>query len=176
MDTFPVIKFSRPDPDGVDDAPPKPLDEESFGSRDHAMEMTVRSTVRDETARPLETPGEVEPGSTTAERIEEDSVEERVDEPVAVLRPRINTAARPSTVVTNPDSPALRDVVPESIGRETCPICIVDFEEGDDLRVLPCEGHHAFHQQCVDPWLLELSSSCPICRQGTCYHLSGYFC
>lgn len=58
------------------------------------------------------------------------------------------------------------DLVPDAIGRETCPICIVDFEEGDDLRVLPCEGHHRFHQQCVDPWLLELSSSCPLCRQG----------
>jgi len=63
--------------------------------------------------------------------------------------------------------PVVRDdVVPDSIGRETCPICIVDFEEGDDIRLLPCEGKHCFHQQCVDPWLLELSSSCPICRQG----------
>lgn len=58
------------------------------------------------------------------------------------------------------------DVTPQTIGRETCPICIVDFEEGDDLRVLPCEGKHRFHQACVDPWLLELSSSCPLCREG----------
>jgi len=57
------------------------------------------------------------------------------------------------------------DVTPQTIGRETCPICIVDFEEGDDLRVLPCEGKHRFHQTCVDPWLLELSSSCPLCRE-----------
>ncbi|KAF8798699.1 hypothetical protein BYT27DRAFT_7202824 [Phlegmacium glaucopus] len=56
------------------------------------------------------------------------------------------------------------DVVPASIGREICPICIVDFEEGDDIRLLPCEGKHSFHQQCVDPWLLKLSSSCPLCR------------
>jgi len=58
------------------------------------------------------------------------------------------------------------DVIPAQIGRETCPICIVDFEEGDDIRVLPCDGKHCFHQQCVDPWLLKLSSSCPICRHG----------
>ncbi|KAH9993597.1 hypothetical protein BJV77DRAFT_997723, partial [Russula vinacea] len=56
------------------------------------------------------------------------------------------------------------DPLPESIGRDTCPICIVDFEDGDDVRVLPCDGRHVFHQACVDPWLLELSSSCPICR------------
>lgn len=61
-----------------------------------------------------------------------------------------------------------KDVIPDAIGRETCPICIVDFEEGDDLRCLPCAGKHRFHQECVDPWLLELSSSCPICRQGKC--------
>jgi len=54
---------------------------------------------------------------------------------------------------------------PDSIGHETCPICIVDFEAGDDLRVLPCEGKHRFHQTCVDPWLLEMSSSCPLCRE-----------
>lgn len=57
-------------------------------------------------------------------------------------------------------------VDPATIGRETCPICIVDFEEGDDLRVLPCDGKHRFHKDCVDPWLLELSTSCPICREG----------
>ncbi|KAH8993499.1 hypothetical protein EDB92DRAFT_1944631 [Lactarius akahatsu] len=50
------------------------------------------------------------------------------------------------------------DPLPESIGRETCPICIVDFDDGDDVRVLPCEGKHVFHQACVDPWLLELSN------------------
>ena len=65
-----------------------------------------------------------------------------------------------------PKTPGRNNVVPDSIGREICPICIVDFEEGDDIRLLPCEGKHSFHQQCVDPWLLTLSSSCPICRQG----------
>jgi hypothetical protein len=78
----------------------------------------------------------------------------------------------PSASSPQPRAPTSRhyssdDVVPAAIGRETCPICIVDFEEGDDLRLLPCEGNHRFHQTCVDPWLLELSSSCPICRQGS---------
>lgn len=65
-----------------------------------------------------------------------------------------------------PETKLDEQVVPSTIGRETCPICIIDFEPGDDVRVLPCAGHHRFHQVCVDPWLLELSSSCPICRQG----------
>lgn len=65
-------------------------------------------------------------------------------------------------------SPSDKSIMPEAIGTETCPICILDFEEGDDVRILPCEGQHRFHQSCVDPWLLKLSSSCPICRHGKC--------
>ncbi|KAL6310400.1 hypothetical protein BKA93DRAFT_721934 [Sparassis latifolia] len=78
--------------------------------------------------------------------------------PLPRPRPRVLTRASTS-------GRAEKEVVPDAIGRETCPICIVDFEDGDDLRVLPCEGHHRFHRECVDQWLLELSSSCPICRQ-----------
>ena len=73
----------------------------------------------------------------------------------------------------SPKTSGRDNMVPASIGREICPICIVDFEEGDDIRLLPCEGKHSFHQQCVDPWLLTLSSSCPICRQGK---LSSLLC
>lgn len=86
-----------------------------------------------------------------------------------VRRSRI-PAARAEASTSSAISMGDQDLVPDAIGRETCPICIVDFEEGDALRVLPCEGHHRFHQQCVDPWLLELSSSCPLCRQGALRH------
>ena len=55
----------------------------------------------------------------------------------------------------------------DNIGTDICPICITDFEEGDDLRVLPCDGQHKFHRDCVDPWLLQVSSQCPLCRHGT---------
>ncbi|KAK9353385.1 hypothetical protein V1523DRAFT_411241 [Lipomyces doorenjongii] len=43
-----------------------------------------------------------------------------------------------------------------------CPICFESFLPGQDLRILPC--HHGFHASCVDPWLLNSSSQCPLCR------------
>ena len=27
----------------------------------------------------------------------------------------------------------------------TCPICLLDFEDGDDIRILPCDSRHRFH-------------------------------
>ncbi|KAI9452496.1 hypothetical protein BJY52DRAFT_1124302, partial [Lactarius psammicola] len=56
------------------------------------------------------------------------------------------------------------DPLPKSIGRMSCPICVIDFDDGDNVRVLPIEHKYIFHQACVDPWLLKLLSSCLICR------------
>lgn len=53
----------------------------------------------------------------------------------------------------------------EEGAEDQCPICLVEFEDGDDLRVLPCEKEHVYHQGCIDPWLLQVSSSCPLCRK-----------
>ncbi|PWY74533.1 hypothetical protein BO94DRAFT_538691, partial [Aspergillus sclerotioniger CBS 115572] len=43
-----------------------------------------------------------------------------------------------------------------------CPICTDDFVKGQDLRVLPC--NHQFHPECIDPWLVNVSGTCPLCR------------
>merc|ERR1711939_833497 len=42
-----------------------------------------------------------------------------------------------------------------------CSICTEDFERGQDVRVLPCQ--HSFHPACIDPWLLNVSGTCPLC-------------
>ncbi|KAK4047886.1 hypothetical protein OIO90_006047 [Microbotryomycetes sp. JL221] len=46
----------------------------------------------------------------------------------------------------------------------TCPICVCEFEEGEEIRILPCDARHRFHCECIDPWLLDVSSLCPLCR------------
>ena len=45
----------------------------------------------------------------------------------------------------------------------TCSICIDDFEAGEALVLLP-RCRHAFHKDCLRPWLLERHGCCPLCK------------
>ncbi|KAJ5626317.1 Zinc finger RING-type [Penicillium lagena] len=61
-----------------------------------------------------------------------------------------------------PTVPELRtDAVPDG-GNLSCPICTNDFVKSQELRVLPC--NHQFHPRCIDPWLVNVSGTCPLCR------------
>ncbi|XP_056427279.1 E3 ubiquitin-protein ligase RNF181 [Hyla sarda] len=42
-----------------------------------------------------------------------------------------------------------------------CPVCLLEFEEDETVRRLPCE--HLFHSACILPWLGK-TNSCPLCR------------
>ncbi|KAK6942944.1 Zinc finger, RING-type [Dillenia turbinata] len=44
----------------------------------------------------------------------------------------------------------------------TCSICLSEFIEEEEIRVLP-ECSHPFHVPCIDVWLYS-HSSCPLCR------------
>jgi hypothetical protein len=54
----------------------------------------------------------------------------------------------------------------EDDGREnlyeqmSCAICLGDYEEGEELTVLPC--NHSFHAECVTEWL-HTRNKCPLC-------------
>ncbi|KAI4147561.1 MAG: hypothetical protein L6R39_003081 [Caloplaca ligustica] len=50
-----------------------------------------------------------------------------------------------------------------SYAQSTCPICLDDFIPHTTLvRSLPC--HHIYHPECIDPFLLQNSSLCPVCK------------
>jgi hypothetical protein len=51
-----------------------------------------------------------------------------------------------------------------------CSICTEDFEKGQDVRVLPCK--HSFHPACIDPWLLNVSGTCPLWYVDLMLHVS----
>lgn len=42
-----------------------------------------------------------------------------------------------------------------------CCICLSAYEDGSELRELPC-GHH-FHCMCIDKWLC-INATCPLCK------------
>lgn len=46
-----------------------------------------------------------------------------------------------------------------------CQVCQFPYEEGDELRKLPCE--HYFHRECVDSWL-QTKDTCALCRKPIC--------
>lgn len=65
------------------------------------------------------------------------------------------SAAKVVSNTPNEDKPA--DFDPDNLG---CSICTEDFTAGEDVRVLPCQ--HQFHPSCIDPWLTNVSGTCPL--------------
>ena len=87
-------------------------------------------------------------------------------------RPSPKTGQTPSVVNKRPAS-----YRPSPLQQPTCAICLDDFvpatsnSEGTIVRELPC--HHIFHPECVDTFLRDSSSLCPMCKktvlpQGYC--------
>ncbi|CAN8308284.1 unnamed protein product [Cochlearia groenlandica] len=56
------------------------------------------------------------------------------------------------------DSPIGRLLSPEDA---ECCICLCEYEDGVELRELPCNHH--FHCVCIDKWL-HINSRCPLCK------------
>lgn len=48
-----------------------------------------------------------------------------------------------------------------SCNNKDCSICLEQYQEGDQVRTLPCLHH--FHSRCIDTWLNQ-KSSCPVCK------------
>ncbi len=74
------------------------------------------------------------------------------------------------------DEPAIKNVVSEK-GKEqlkeikykkdvcsntTCPIMHIDFEEDEDIIVLPC--NHGFNKEAINRWVSDEKAECPVCR------------
>ncbi|KAK5702680.1 hypothetical protein LTR97_003626 [Elasticomyces elasticus] len=85
-------------------------------------------------------------------------------------------ASAPSSRASSPGptvrpAPAVRSTSyrPTALQQPTCAICLDDFvpassdSEGTIVRELPC--HHIFHPECVDTFLRDNSSLCPMCKK-----------
>ncbi|CAN6194347.1 unnamed protein product [Urochloa humidicola] len=48
-------------------------------------------------------------------------------------------------------------------GMDECAICFEEFEDGEEVSVMPCSHRHEFHTKCITNWLGR-SNTCPLCR------------
>ncbi|KAF1983736.1 hypothetical protein K402DRAFT_414334 [Aulographum hederae CBS 113979] len=134
LETIPIVKFGDPEPDTN-----KTADVElAENSNSHPETSEVREA---HTGEPLINP---EATASTAAKSAESSAEESPG-------PGPAAAQNSSNDHLPVDDPALG-----------CSICTDDFERGQDVRLLPC--NHKFHPACIDPWLLNVSGTCPLCR------------
>ncbi|XP_078157934.1 uncharacterized protein LOC144553582 isoform X2 [Carex rostrata] len=79
----------------------------------------------------------------------------------------ISSAQAPESVVNSlPSKNYTKNVIRYNDDVEQCYICLTEYEEGDKIRVLPC--NHEFHMACVDKWLKEVHRVCPLCRGNVC--------
>ncbi|KAF8101535.1 hypothetical protein N665_0204s0032 [Sinapis alba] len=63
----------------------------------------------------------------------------------------------PKTIITG------RNNLDASGNKDSCSVCLQDFQLGETVRSLP-HCHHMFHLPCIDNWLLR-HGSCPMCRR-----------
>ncbi|KAF8472057.1 hypothetical protein BDZ91DRAFT_791071 [Kalaharituber pfeilii] len=135
LDTIPVVRFgSRPV-----ESPSKDVDVEM-------QEANSSLEVRD--LQELGNP----PSSNCPSSPENSSTSASVSEFPSVYS--VTNSVPIDTMITGAPLPQANQV--------QCPVCMDDFEEGQEIRILPC--NHSFHTDCIDPWLLNVTGSCPLCR------------
>lgn len=140
LDTLPIVKFGERDP-------PKPADVE-LGSTSETR--GANSTDGDQAGV---TSQQNQPVGTSPSSTQDAVPKSPVEQQSGIAAAEPSTTAVPAAGVTSNATPD------EVLG---CSICTDDFEKGQDIRVLPCD--HKFHPECVDPWLLNVSGTCPLCR------------
>ena len=47
---------------------------------------------------------------------------------------------------------------------KSCAICLMDYEETDEIAELRCDQRHYFHSACLQDWLKK-KLECPLCKR-----------
>jgi hypothetical protein len=139
LDTLPIVKFGDPQPPKPDPAlemetpPIRPPHDPNMGTRLSAIPEEPQSHPQPPMPPPMPLP------------------REQLQPPLGQEHDatRRLSKAEEAGVVPRPHD--------ENLG---CSICTEDFTVGEDVRVLPCD--HKYHPPCIDPWLINVSGTCPL--------------
>ncbi|KAL0940716.1 E3 ubiquitin-protein ligase [Colletotrichum truncatum] len=151
LDTLPIVKFGerqdgipKPDPSiELENASAVPTNERGVESHDeHRQHDSVPANAKST---------EATTSTTTAV----------APEMIGAAVTTTTKAAAPA-VTAKPAETEKPGGVQQDEANLGCTICTEDFSVGEDVRVLPC--NHKFHPNCVDPWLVNVSGTCPLCR------------
>ncbi|PFH55813.1 hypothetical protein XA68_17573 [Ophiocordyceps unilateralis] len=147
LDTIPIVKFGNQQPS----KPDPQLELETTSTVDPAVATTT-------TAKPgtLSRLPEIRPVS--ADATPRPSLRRRRFSQDSLVSALTVSDMEPDVVVREVEEGDAGD----NEGQLGCSICTEDFRVGEDVRVLPC--NHQFHPNCVDPWLVNVSGTCPLCR------------
>ncbi|OAP58715.1 hypothetical protein AYL99_07805 [Fonsecaea erecta] len=87
-------------------------------------------------------------------------------ETVDAVKPEVGKSVHADTKdIESAIAPAIV-IRPVAFSQSTCPICLDDFISGETaVRELPC--NHIFHPECIDPFLRDNSSLCPLCKKSS---------
>ncbi|KAL8852953.1 MAG: hypothetical protein Q9221_002203 [Calogaya cf. arnoldii] len=137
LETIPIVKFG-------DNDVPKTADPTTAPERD--IEMAPPQTVAPENST------QAQHSTTTATST---APNEHIETNKSTITPEPAIAEATNPQITD-------DPMANADNGLACSVCTDDFTKGQDVRVLPC--NHKFHPECIDPWLLNVSGTCPLCR------------
>ncbi|KAG0224230.1 hypothetical protein BGW41_005177 [Actinomortierella wolfii] len=106
------------------------------------------------------------PTSTTVAQLPESQQQQQQQDHPEQQRPPVVTPQQPMATMTIENQGIFVDghLVHEG-GEEAissrCSICLCEYEDGEELRHMPC--NHFFHRECLDEWL-KLKRTCPLCK------------
>lgn len=70
-----------------------------------------------------------------------------------------------SKIEGGPSTPGKAATRQVPFSQPACPICLSDFiHSATNIRELPC--NHIFHPECIDPFLRNSSTLCPMCKKS----------
>ncbi|KAL1955488.1 hypothetical protein VTO42DRAFT_8514 [Malbranchea cinnamomea] len=159
LETLPIVKFGD-----LDDTNPEPKTDIEMASQDNERSDVTRPGSRQNQASQ-------EPRQEQAQSIVDRSQPGTSPHQRGSMNPDGHDASLlvSNEIESGQIGPALSPRSRTSHGQDTaagdtpvCPICTDDFIKGQDVRILPC--NHKFHPNCVDPWLVNVSGTCPLCR------------